>query len=825
MNKRPLLILFLVLFLSVNCELRTMNCYAQEMSKEEESLFVAKKAFEDGFYEVSLGLLERFLKNYPDSPRGLEARLLTGECYFHQARFLDALDEFESLLKQPAAKDIRDACFYWIAEVHFKANNFSKAAEYYQKVIDNFPQSSYSVSAYYSLGWCLFQESKFDEAMRYFSIVEERFPKEPLASDASFKIIECLYNLKDYSALAHRLKTYLKAYSKDSAKLAYLYFYLGEAYYYLNDFSAAAGQYAKAISAKGEDKMQALSRLGLGWADLKLKNYKEAKDLFSEIKSDSLEKPSRDILFLGKAVLSFETANYEESRVIYTELLNTTQDDMVKLQAYLGEADCLYNLSMYGDAISIYKKAASFITSGTPPEMTDKLHYGSAWAYLKEGEFKSAIEEFQKIARLSEDKVIKVAALCQVGDTYQDSGDYQKASDTYDSILKDYPDSFYSDYVQYQLGLTLLKVSKYDGAILAFKKLIDSSPDSKLRDDAAYSLGLAYFQKEDYNASFEVFQRFNTEFKESASRPQAVYLLGTSLYNLGKYAQAIEVFKNVIRQFGADTELTQKAEYEIADCFYQMGDEKEAMSRFKSLRAKYPDSSLTAEVVWWLGEYYYRTSQTTLARRYFSSLTQDFPKSNLVTDAYYALGTIAEDESNLSEAMDNFRKVIELGKTELAGTAAVAIGDIYVKLEQFDSALKTYKETVQANTQLAGLVYPKLGDTYRMMNDYGEAINFYRQSLDLVPVGQASGIQFKIAEVLQAEGKKSEAVGEYLKVTYLYAETNTLTVKALLRVGSIYEELANYKEAANIYRKVVSMNVEEGKYAKERLDLIRQAKF
>ncbi|MCX5714051.1 MAG: tetratricopeptide repeat protein, partial [Candidatus Omnitrophica bacterium] len=315
------------------------------------------------------------------------------------------------------------------------------------------------------------------------------------------------------------------------------------------------------------------------------------------------EKPSRDIFLLGKAVLSLETANYEESKAAYQELLNTTQDDLVRMQAYLGEADCLYNLSMFKEAISIYKKAAQELLPSTPAQMLDKLHYGSAWAYLKEGEFKNAIEEFQKIAKLSEDKVIKVAALCQVGDTYQDSGDYQKASDAYDSILKDYPDSFYGDYVQYQLGLTLLKASKYDGAILVFKKLIDSSPNSKLRDDAAYSLGLAYFQKEDYSASSEVFRKFEKEFKDSASSPQAIYLLGTSLYNLGKYTDAIEVFKNVIRQFSQDSELVQKAEYEIADCFYQMGDEQEAMTRFKVLRAKYPDSSLTAEVVWWLGEY------------------------------------------------------------------------------------------------------------------------------------------------------------------------------------------------------------------------------
>ncbi|MCX5714050.1 MAG: tetratricopeptide repeat protein [Candidatus Omnitrophica bacterium] len=198
-----------------------------------------------------------------------------------------------------------------------------------------------------------------------------------------------------------------------------------------------------------------------------------------------------------------------------------------------------------------------------------------------------------------------------------------------------------------------------------------------------------------------------------------------------------------------------------------------------------------------------------MARRYFSSLIQDFPKSNLVADAYYALGTIAEDESNLPEAIDNFKKVTEQGNTELG------------ELEQFDSALNTYNTAVQANAHLAGLIYPKLADTYRMMNNYQEALNFYRRSLDLVPVGQVSSVQFKIADVLQAQGKKSEALDEYLKVTYLYADNNELAVKSLLRAGEIYEDMAKYKEAVSIYKKVVSLNVEEAKYANERIERIK----
>jgi TolA-binding protein len=414
-----------------------------------------------------------------------------------------------------------------------------------------------------------------------------------------------------------------------------------------------------------------------------------------------------------------------------------------------------------------------------------------------------------------------VSALCQIGDTYQDSGDYDKASDAYDAILKDYPDSFYSDYVQYQLGLTFLKSSNYDAAIMSFLALKKNYPASKLLDDAAYALGLAYFQKQDYNSSNLTFQNFQDEFKDSPLKSQALYLLGTSLYNLGKFNESIEAFKNIIRAYSQDKELVQKAEYEIADCFYQMGNEKEAMNRFSALRSRYPDSGLTAEIIWWLGEYYYRHNDLVLARRYFSSLIQDFPKSNLVADAYYVLGSTFTEGGRDQEALNNFKKVIELDRTDLAAQAAIAMADIYVKQDKPDLAIALFKETAGSYPNLANLIYPKMADLYSKIASYEEALSYYRKSLDIVPVREEAGIQFKIAEALQAQGKTQEATEEYLKTTYLYSENKDLAVKALLRVAQIYEGRDNFKEALNIYNRIITMNVEEAKYAQERADWIK----
>ncbi|MDD5347752.1 MAG: tetratricopeptide repeat protein, partial [Candidatus Omnitrophica bacterium] len=566
----------------------------------------------------------------------------------------------------------------------------------------------------------------------------------------------------------------------------------------------------------------ALAKLGLGWSHLKLKDYDKARATFEQIESTALTNQSRDALYLGKAVLASETKDFQQAALPYDDLLVASAEPLAILQAYLGKAEALYNLGNYKDAIQTYREAARKVAlESLPREMIDKLHYGLAWAYVKEGQFKEAIAEFQKIVKNTQDQVFKLSALCQIGDAYQDSGDFQKALATYEGILRDYPASLYSDYVQYQLGLVLLKLQNYDAAILSFSNLRTNFPDSKLLDDATYALGLAYFQKQDYGSSREIFDSFDKGFPESSFKPQALYLLGTSLYNLGRYADAIEAFKNIIRLYGQDTELVQKAEYEIADSFYQMGNEKEAMNRFTQLRAKYPDSSLTAEIMWWLGGYYYRQNDLALALRYFSSLIQDFPDSPVIPDAYYALGSVYAEDAKFDEAVANFRKVIELTTSDLAAQAAIAIADIYVHQHKYDEALELYREKATQYPNLTHLVYPKIGDLLVRTQKTDEALEFYRKALTVVPLGEKADMHFKVAETLQAKGKLKEAIEEYLNVTYLYPQDRELAVKSYLRVAQIFEDQENVREAMRIYEKVAGLDVPEAKAAREKLEALK----
>jgi len=790
-------------------------------SKEQEAFFVAKKAFDDGFYDTSLKLLESFLKNYPVTKKTEEAELLVGRCYFSQNRYLEALRVFTGITGDPGEQPLRDEAFYWIAEVYFRSNNFSKAIEYYEKIISGFPNSIYMAASIYSLGWCKFQMQDFLQAIKYFKIIEDKFPKEVFVKDAGFKILESFYNLKQYNLLKEKAVSFLKTYAQDSEKSAYIHFYLAEAEYYLGSYSEAADEYNAAYISSIDERIKALCGLGLVWARLKLKDYPGAEEVILSVKRDFLDKKNQNVLLMAKAVLLSEQKDFLKAKQVYEELAAEAVDREILIQANLGLADSYYNLGEYQEAISVYVKILDKSSGVMPGELEDRLHYGFAWALFKRGEIKKSIEEFRKTVNLSEDKVIKVAAFCQLADMQLDSGDFNQAIESYNLILKDYPDSPRADYAQYQLGIAYIKSSDYDSAVKAFKSLKQKFPDSKLLSDASYSLSLAYFYKHNYALSVQMFERFIAEYPHSILVKDAMYFRAVNKYNLGKFKESIEGLELIIRNYSLDYELVQKCEYEVADCYYQLGDEKEAMSRFKALREKYPDSKLTPEIIWWLGDYYYRHNEFNEARRYLISLVNSFPDNNFVPDAYYALGVISAGEFLDEEAVNYFKKVIVLGKSDIVSNAGIFIADIYAKQEKFQAALDIYENLLKDYENLSYLLYPKIAEIYSKMRQFEKAKYAYGKSLEFVPSSQAGEVKFSIAEVMEEQGKIKEAIDEYLNISNLYLQDKALVVKSLLRAASIYEDIKDFAQAITIYKRIISLNVEEQKYAYERMAWIR----
>ncbi len=707
---------------------------AEPDSKDAELLFMAKKAYEDGFYEVSLGMLERLGRDYQNSTIRPQADLLSGQCYFQQGRYLEALNIFQSLTENRQAAGFKDALYFWMGEVHFKSGNFEKAAEFYQKLISSFAQSPLEPAAYYSLGWAFYQEGKFAQSVQTFQILISKFPDEPQSRDAYFKLVESLYQLKDYAQLEEKIKPVFKLYSNDDLRLPYLYFYLAESQYYLDNFDQAAKNYLKSAQSQKEPKAQSLARLGLGWSYLKLLKYKEAEEALAAIKAESLDKKSLEIFILGKALLMSATNRVYESRKLYDQLINLSTDPLVYLQAYLGKADAFYNLAEYEQAAKVYQEGlVKFSQDGQAAqpfqELTDKLRYNLGLVYIKQGKIDLSLEIFKNIT--------------------VNAG------------------SAYAELAQYQLSSLQLQKSDYPAAVASSKALLDNYPHSKYLPEATYAQGLAYFKNSDFAKSAEVFQGFRKNFKESQLYPQALYMLGVSFAGAAKFEEGLSVFKDILRLNTADNELLQKTEYEIADCYYQLGQEEEAVNRFKLLRSKYPDSELAPEILWWLGQYYYHKGDSSLSRRYFNSLIKDYPKSRMVGNANYALV------------------------------------DIYIQEGDPEAALEQYNKIGQRHPEADNLIFYRIARAYYKTGNYPQARAFYLKSLDKVSLEQEARVRFELGETLDAQSQVQEAIQEYALVAKLNIPENDLSLRALLRVAKLYEDREDFKKSLEAYKQVI----------------------
>lgn len=821
--KQILRIILLTLFF---CQLCVFATFGQaENSKEDELFFIAQKALEDGFYDVSLGYLDRFLREFPQTKRLSEVYLLVGQCYLNKDKYLDAIQEFDKILELPLIDKIKDAVYYWKAEVYFKAKDYTNAKSFYKDLVTKFPNSKFLQDANYSLAWSLFEEGNYQEAIDGFTKLVRLYPQNEFIEDSYFKIGEAYFNLKKYDDVKKSFALFVEKYP-ESKKIEQAYFYKAESNYYLENYQEAAEDYKKVSQISQDDKLKVLSKTALGWSYLMLKNLPEAEQAFKDAEAVSRQRSiGLDNVILGKASLLSELNRDQDALTVYDELITNFQDSPLLLNAYLGKANSLYKQGKYKEALEAYEELSTRLS--WQEEFNDllaKVYFGIAWTNLKMGRMQEAIKGFQELINRTSDKLVKINALSQLGDVYQEMGEYQKAVDIYDNLLKDYQDSLNSDYAQYQLALTLLKMRNTEAAIIALQSLKLNFPQSRFIPNLGYYLGLAYFNKGDYPESQEQLQGFIDGIsRDNELRPQAMQLLGLVYRELKKFKESANIFERITKEYSENKEVAGSAEYDLAVSFFYLGNEKEGLKRLKIVSYNYPHTKVAEDSFYYTADYYLKLKEYETARRYFQKIVDEYPESDLADNSYFGMAETFFAVGNFDQAIKNLEVIRAKPYSKLFVQASLYLANVYVEKENPDLAIKICQQLAETNPEYARESFIRMGDYFKTLSKYGDSLKAYQAALSKTKGASDfddSQIYFKIAELFEAEQDLDKATETYLKVAYLSLANSPLSVKAYLRAARIFENKESWKEAKKIYEKIANENVEEAKFAKERIEWI-----
>jgi TolA-binding protein len=823
MQRRLIRIILITIFLSFSL---LQFIPAAIESNEEEDFYVAAKAFEDGFYDLSLDTFRHFIRLYPDSRHLPEVEFFIGRCLFYQGKFLEALSQFQALLANPKAASLHDALNFWVGEVHFKGKDYVQAISFYKKVIQDSSNSDLLVVSYYSKGLSLFELNKFDEAIATFNELLQKQPKHALIQSVAFKAAESFYRAGQYVQAQTAFKKFIDDYPK-SVRIPEAFYFLAEVAFYTADYANAIVLYRKTLSLIEKSPSVATNELknychaGIGWSYLKDNKLEEAQREFFVAQEN-------DAILLGRAAVKFTQNDFDSALELYDRLISRYPASRYLLDALLGKAETLYSRNSFEETVALYREIIDkFSNLKDFKDNETKIHYGLAWSLLKIGQFQEALKEFEKISKQSNDEIVKISALCQMGDTYQETKAFDKAIEIYNTLLKDYPDSLYSDYVQFQVAVSLYKQERLEAAILAFRSLLDNFPKTKLRAKVQYYLGLIYFQQANYQGAVDLLNSFVKESKDFNLKGDSLYLLASSYYNLGQYKQALVTFERIFKENVKKNEkLSQAAEYEIANCLYQLGKENDALSRFYAFLRKHPKSNTCGDILYWIGEYYMAKDNLEVARRYFRRLISEYPKHELCSSALYNIAVSYLESERFKAALKAFSEVRSSNNDELSFNAGLSMADIYISRGEIDSGYALYDELINDKrfSSFKPVVLIKKADTLRQQRRFTDALALYRKALELSSQNANEQLMFTIAEVEEEQGNLEAALEYYLKLAYLPSLTsdNGLSKRSLLRAARICEAQNKWEDAKKIYRKLSTSEVEEAKYALDRLKWIER---
>ncbi len=793
--------------------------------EEKELFFVAQSAFDDGFYDVAIRYIEDFLQKYPQSDRRVQVLLLSGQCYFFKNQYLKAFNTFQSLAQY---SEFKDAILFWLGETYLKGLDYDQAEKNYKQVIELYPDSVYAPQALYSLGWAYFDQKKYKESSEIFKKLVVKFPDHQLTEDAIYKIAECAYNQGDYFGSVELFKKYMLKFPQTN-KAVQVDFNVAESYYYQEKYLEANLYYKKVQDASQDSSLIVASLISQGWGFLKLKDYSSSIDAFNRAEVLAQEKSGlTDDIYLGKASFYSETGDTSHALEAYEKLIELFPKSPRLLEAHLGMANVYYSLQKYSEAIREYKVVIDMGGSnGSSQEIVEKANFGLAWTYLKMGQIDQSISSFQNVLDKTKSTTVKVSALTQIGDAYQDMDQWDKAVEVYDRVLKEYPGSVYADYVQYRQGIALLKLSKIELATLAFQSLQQNFPKSKYLGDIDYYLGVAYFKKGDWAAAIKSVEAFlkNPNHPQDFI-PEANYVMALCLLNLSKPDDAIKLFQKIIKLYPNNLPVIRNSEVGIAKAYHTMGQDKEAIRRFKLIIYKYQGTETEEDSLFWLGQFYFKAGDYVQAIDFYQQILTRFKESNQLGLVHYELGQAYELNKEFDKAISEYRKIPETDK-EITAKAGLSIAGIFSKELDPEKAAETYQKIINSNPEFRRDAYMKLAQVYRKSSEFEKEAHTYLDALSS-PKGASVisdvQLQFSIGDAYEAMSSWEKAVEAYLKVPYLYKDEPEWGIKAYLRAARIFENNEDWGNAKTTYQKVLSYQTEESKYAQERIDWINNTK-
>lgn len=732
---------------------------------------------------------------------------------------------------------------------------------------------------------CNEQAKEFARAIRLYREIAERYPGSDQIGEAEHRafLIET-FEAKDKDSGLEKLALLVGdvVAQKDRAGLAYR---LGEIYFRdLKNYEGAAGQFSAAVEgglsgAKGVDsryyRAEALKNLSLrdparradaiaayeeflasssddGRAgdaalalfELRASSIAAAHTASAEILARYPSFARRDALLLRTGMLLEGADSLAAAATIYDELLTTFPLSPSDEEASFRLFRILQRLGVPDSAARRGEVALAQHARGRYSPLFLSQIAASA---MKAGNAQKAIDCYRRL--MDEFSYTPQAAQAEklLADALALNGDYADAVTQYREILARIENNPMEDEdVDPGLFLALGKASYLRGNYAEARgplfRLLAIESTGPRAAEAYTMLGVMARSEGSIPAATAYFRQATAAAPGATATPDVADLL----YESGAYGDAKTIYAQLAKTSRTDEE---RRRYEARAILAGLRNDElaEAETKIAAFEKKYDDETDDrAAFELERGNYYFRKKDYAQALKSYRTVIGTYDGSPSVPEAIYWTGRALEAQNNTKGAIEELtRLTAEYPGSPIAPRAWVALGNLYYGLEQWDNAVRSYRQVVdkeKADPALLQFAMSNLIETYQTVGAFDGALALTRKYLDLYPnsddnldkrikigilydrlgyydqavlhlqglLDEAGSdlegeIRYYIAEANYNKGDYQQAILDFLKVPYLVTKKGKIdwTANSLYMSGQAYEKMGRYDQALAMYQQIL----------------------
>ncbi len=658
--------------------------------------------------------------------------------------------------------------YYEQAQTAFQKEEYDDASELFEKYLTFAPDSEQAAEAWYSIGECKYKQENYPEALLSYQAAIDLYPDSSFVPEAYNKIGDCYWRIDDREKACQSYNQTIKEYPNTPEA--------GYAKGCLKDIKGAKAAGKTEKTGKTE-KQKGTETIGKALGD--------------------------ELNTLEKAKALFKAKDYPGARVVFQDFMKAFPKSKHNHYVRLKIAETYYYEENYSKALPEYKKVVSDYPDS---KYVDYAMYSAGWCYFRlkgyadsQKMFETLIENYSqsnyvepakkvlpKIAELIEEE--RLSDLLRQAKEDCEKGNFVAAKASIEQIIEEYPNS--QSAKEAEPLLTQINQRLAELAVNEAKKAYADAQTEKIENQGSKTQTITTTSSKEQPLNKEAAKKDIEKEKPSVPTTAIATVAvdkeidkSTDLYKkaleyLGNedYSHAIETFQRVILEY-PDSSYASLAKNGM----------DEASISLKSKRI---------ERLFEIAQRYYNMGEYEKAKQVFKSITEEYPETNQAQKAqkmiYNLSGVSAE---RVSEEYMTAQRSYEQGELTKA-------------LEQFNSLVKKYPETIYAKAAegTIAIIQEKLSNKkakvlyeearfLQEQGNYAEAIEEYTRMLEEYPKAYWTPYaQYSKAEAFYGQQKYKEAVAAWQKVIDNFPGSD-MSPHSLYHIAECYEKLKDYKNA------------------------------